>query len=1304
MNWLKNLKITNKILFSLSIGILSCVTLSSWGLYSVNRTNNLISILYNRDLITLNKVHKILSDFYKMDKTLGEKVIAPTKETIRKYDIKLQEDLNLFEKDLVESKELFYLEKEKLMYESFYDKWTNYKLELQVIRDRAETVDPALIEKLKEDYDNKFNPKTRDLIKDIENIIAFKDQLILKNYEESQKNYYESILITVLINILVLSFFILLGIYTGKIIKKPIETLKDHLDKVSEGDFSIKIDYQYKDEILDVSKSLNAMIDSLKKSKEASDIQNWLKDGLNQLSNILADEKDLDSLSNKAVSFVARYLEAGMGALYLFDNITKKSVLSGSYAFNVRDNASNEYELKEGIVGQVAYEKQAIIIKNIQRKEKDITTALISEPPVSIFTTPLLYENNLCGVMELSTLDYFSPLKQDFLIQANKIIGTMINSLQQNTKVQNLLLLTQEAQEEAESRANEAIEANENLELQKRQLEEQSEKMRQANAKMEEQQLVLEQQSEEMRKANSKMETQHVVLEKQAEEMREANAKMEEQQLILEQQAEEMRHANAKMEEQQLVLEQQAEEMRQSNAKMEEQQLALEQQKEELNQTNKKLIDQQEDLKEEQVRMNQLNTELIEVQDELNKKADQLEQSSKYKSEFLANMSHELRTPLNSVILLSQLLAKNKKKNLEIPEVEKLNVINKAGKDLLNLINDILDLSKIEAGKLNIELRDFPVHILLEDQEHYFTSIAAEKEVSLVIENDFSESLMIRSDSHRIAQILRNFMSNAFKFTKNGSVTLKLSKSDKKNLPLRFSVIDTGIGVSKDKQDQVFEAFSQADGSTTRLYGGTGLGLSISVNLAKLLGGEITLESQIGVGSNFSLFLPYSTEQTLKKTDAIDNYLSESNDFDNTKKNTKTKLKKEEKYLSKISDDRNSLKIGDNVVLIVEDDINFANSVAFTAKEMGLKSLIALTCNDGIEMAKKYRPSGIMLDLGLPDKSGMELLRELKATNEFKDIPIHIVSGDDSQVQKAKTSGAVGFQMKPALEDDLIKILKTMTTLNQKNNKRLLIVEDNKVYKENIMEIFSNQGVIVDGAETEEEAKNKIDKNQYDSIIIDLYLENGSGYSICKYINEKNIKTPIIVHTGKDLSENEEIELKKVADSIILKTVNSYERLIDEVSMFFNISKDKKAEETKDKYLSNLTDSKSLQDLDLENKKILVVDDDIKNIFVLTSALEETNAEIFTGKNGKEGIDILNKNPDIDLVIMDIMMPVMNGYEAIEEIRANPKFKDTPIIAATAKAMKDDREKCINAGASDYITKPIDLNLLMAMLEKWIKI
>ncbi|MFN8670832.1 MAG: response regulator [Candidatus Sericytochromatia bacterium] len=1305
MNWLKNLKITEKILFFIIIGIFSCLSISFSGFYFSYQESLRTEKINVLDVKVTQKLSETIFRFNIMDKSLMQKVIAPTKETIRKYDLELNENIKNFEESLNSLEKYFYTEKSKALYINFLDSWKKYKLDLREIQERAETVEPELIEQLKQDYDNKFTPKTNEILYNLQKINDFNSNIINDSFEESKNTYKQALLLNLIINILAISFFIIIGIYIGKIIKQPIETIKTSLDKIAEGDLDTTLEYAYKDEISNVVKSLNVMISSLHKSKIDNDIQNWVKDGLNTLSITLSEQKDLLSLSDKAISFISRYLEVGMGALYIYDKDSERATLLSSYAFNVRDTSASEYDLKEGIIGQVAYEKQTIILKNIQRKERDIDAGLISEPPKSIYAMPLIYENELCGVIEFATLKDFDQLKITFLEQANKIVATMINSLQQNEKVQKLLLLTQEAQTEAQEKADQALEANIALEGQKKQLLEQAEEMRLANIRMEEQQLELTEQAEEMRIANTKMEEQQEVLKQQAEEMRIANAKMEEQQQVLEQQAEEMRIANAKMEEQQQVLEQQAEEMRIANAKMEEQHQEMEQQSEELNQTNKKLMEQQDTLKEEQSKILKMNDDLILAQNELNKKAEQLAQSSQYKSEFLANMSHELRTPLNSVILLSQLLAKNKKKNLQQEEVEKLNVINKAGKDLLNLINDILDLSKIEAGKLNIELRDFNVNALLEDQEHYFSSIANEKGLKLIIENEFDNSLSINSDSHRIGQILRNFMSNAFKFTKSGSVTLKLSKSNKKDKPLRFSVIDTGIGIPTDKQKLVFEAFSQADGSTTRLYGGTGLGLSISVNLAKLLGGEITLESEDGKGSNFSLFLPYNSPDNINEH-IEENHIKTIPPKENKiiEKYNKEKTQDISAQKSKIFDDKSNIKVGDKIVLIVEDDVDFANSVSFTAKEMGLKSLVALTCHDGMELVKKYKPTCVILDLGLPDKNGMELLREMKSTHEFRSIPVHIVSGDDTQSIKAKKDGAIGFQMKPATEDDLVSIIRNMTDFQEKKDKKVLIVEDNRIYKENIMEIFSDKGIIIEGAESEEEAREKIDSTFYDTIIIDLYLGNGSGKNVCKYIKEKQIQTPVIVHTGKDLTSEEEAELKKVADSIILKTVNSSERLLDEVSMFLHVIKTKKPEETT-KYITeqkNTDAIKNPQDTDLEGKKILVVDDDIKNIFVLTSALEETNADILTAKNGREGVDLLKNNPDTCLVIMDIMMPVMNGYEAIEEIRNTPELKAIPIIAATAKAMKDDREKCIDAGANDYITKPIDLNLLIAMVEKWI--
>jgi signal transduction histidine kinase/DNA-binding response OmpR family regulator/HAMP domain-containing protein len=1013
MNWLKNLKITNKIFFSLLIGVISCLFISFWGIINLKSTNDIIVSLRQNDLKIIQELNDLTVSFNIMDKYLIEKISTTDNNKINEYNYIIESKMSKIENQIVSIKDLFKSEKGKHFYSELEKKWQIYVPEFQEIKALSNSTEENKILNVKKHYDLELLPKTIEFISFLEKVVDFKHEVVNNHFDNSQKEYYQNILRTIILNIFIISFFLIVGIYIGNIIKKPIIQLKKELDKVTEGDLPEKIEYKYNDEILDVVKSLNLMIDSIKKSKHNNELQNWLKDGLNNLSLDLSEQKDLISLSNKAISYLARYLNSGMGALYLFDKENSKLYLTGSYAFNFRDSVSNEYSIKEGLVGQVAFEKQTIILKNIQRKEKDINTGLIIEAPISIFAMPLIYENELCGVIELSTINLFNEIEHDFINQSNKIISTMINSLQQSEKVKKLLQISEIAKEKSDIIAKELSNTNIELEEQKKYLEEQGKKMKEANIKMEQQKYELEQSSEEMR---------------------------------------------------------------QTNVKMHEQQQELAQQSEELNQINKKLVEQQDSLKEEKERINRINLDLIEAQEELNEKAKQLEQSSQYKSEFLANMSHELRTPLNSVILLSQLLAKNKKQNLQEEEVEKLNVINKAGKDLLNLINDILDLSKIEAGKLNIEIRDFNISNLLHDQKEYFNSLASEKGLDLILENDLNDNLVIKSDSHRIAQILRNFISNAIKFTQNGSITLKLSNSNIPDKPLKFSVIDTGFGIPKDKQKLVFDAFSQADGSTTRLFGGTGLGLSISLNLAKLLGGYITLESDEGKGSNFSLILPYSiNENDLDLNSQINQnpLIIESKNIINDKKAEENEQKV--KLVKEIKDDRKNITKDDKTVLIVEDDSDFAETISFIAKDLGFKTIISGTFTNGMEMVKKYIPTCIILDLGLPDKNGMELLNEVKSTQELRHIPIHIVSGDDTQRLKAKKNGAIGFQTKPALEDDLILILQNMTKDIKEKDKIILIVEDNEFYKKNIMEIFSDKGLKIDEASTEKEAIKKID-------------------------------------------------------------------------------------------------------------------------------------------------------------------------------------------------------------------------------------
>lgn len=748
----------------------------------------------------------------------------------------------------------------------------------------------------------------------------------------------------------------------------------------------------------------------------------------------------------------------------------------------------------------------------------------------------------------------------------------------------------------------------------------------------------------------------------------------------------EIQRMNAELEEQQQQLRSSARQMQQANSELEEQQQQLQQQTEELKQSNSALELQKEQIakKEEEARL--ANTNLLNAQKELDERANQLELSNKYKSEFLSNMSHELRTPLNSIILLSQILSRNQ--SLMSSDIEKIKVINNAGNELLKLINDILDLSKIEAGKMSLDIREFSLLEILEEEIRYFKSLANEKNISFSIENYFNNDIKIKSDSQKISQIIRNFLSNAFKFTKEGFIKVIIEKSNIINKPIKISVRDTGIGINEEKHNIVFQAFSQADGSTSRLYGGTGLGLSIALKLADLINGEINLESKENQGSTFSLIIPYTIAE-----DIIDNaIIIEDKKIDKTVSN-----KKEEKKENKIIfDDKNNIFSNDKVVLIIEDDIDFANSVKYVNEELKLKSIIALNGKDGLDYALRYKPSAIILDLGLPDINGVEVLHELKTTRELKHIPVHIISGNDKEQFELQKNGALGFKQKPISAEDLSSILSNMITFTEKKNKKVLIVEDNAQQLMAITELIKHNNILCNGVKTKDEAIKEIDKNIYSVIVVDLTLKDGNGYDICRYIKTNKIKLPIIIYTGKELNQEEENELKKISDTIVLKTVYSGERLLDEIYLFLHISN----KEDVSSYISNVSNIN--KEIDLTNKTILVADDDVKNTYVITAALEKTNAKILYAKNGKEAVDITNQRIDIDLILMDIMMPIMNGYEAIELIKSNNNKKHIPIIAVTAKALKDDKAKCFEVGANDYLTKPIDFDVLLNIVEKWV--
>lgn len=736
-------------------------------------------------------------------------------------------------------------------------------------------------------------------------------------------------------------------------------------------------------------------------------------------------------------------------------------------------------------------------------------------------------------------------------------------------------------------------------------------------------------------------------------------------------------------------LQAQQEELRVNNEELEEQsnalkesQVKLENQQAELEQTNARLNQQTDSLERK-------NLELGQARLELEAHARDLKKASEYKSQFLANMSHELRTPLNSTLILSQLLIDNKDQRLSEEEVEYARTILSSSNDLLALINDILDLSKVEAGKIELQAEDVEISNVIEGLEKTFSVVANNKDVEFETFIDESAPKVFKTDRLRLEQILRNLLSNAIKFTSKGFV--KISATANKQGQLVLEVKDTGIGIPEDKQDLIFKAFQQADGTTNRQFGGTGLGLTISQDLAKLLGGEILVQSDQGKGSTFTLILSPMNESTEPEPVQVKVPVPQ--------KEAQVRPHIHERISSPVPDDRNDLDSSLKLLMVVEDDESFARVMLDLSHEAQFQCLVSDTAEEAIRLAEEYLPHAIILDMKLPDHSGLFVLDRLKENPITRHIPIHIVSSMDFS-KTALEMGAIGYLMKPAQKQEILDVIKKLEQKFTQSIHKVLIVEDNNVQRESMKKLIGDTSVEVMGVQTGMEAIDLLQSHSFDCLILDLSLPDMSGYEVLERMSQSEALShpPVIVYTGHDLSREEEQRLQRYSRSIILKGAKSPERLLSEVSLFLHqVEADMPPE--RQKALRELRD----REKDLEDKLILLVDDDVRNIFALKNALESRGARTEIARNGREAVDKVRSNPRIELVLMDIMMPVMNGYEAIAEIRKDQKFKNLPIIAVTAKAMADDQEKCLEAGADDYLPKPIDLPKLLSLIRVWLR-
>jgi CheY-like chemotaxis protein/signal transduction histidine kinase/CHASE3 domain sensor protein len=1069
-----------------------------------------------------------------------------------------------------------------------------------------------------------------------------------------------------------------------------------------------------------VTKNLQAI-----KSAEAETAsKNWLLTGNTELSQKLIGVQRIEELANNSISFLCSYLKASIGAVYVVNDKDNSLVLRGQYAFLSPKDTKEKFALNEGLIGQAAQEQKSIFLTDLGEEHIHITSSVINTRPKHLFITPFVFEGKTLGVIEIGSLKGFGKTETEFINVSMDMIGISVNSALDRKQILKLLEETQVQSDEKEKRASELVIANKELAFQNDEKENRASELSIANKELAFQNDEKEKRASELHIANKELAFQNDEKEKRASELVIANKELAFQnnekenraaELVIankelafqseekekraseldiankemafqndekEKRASELAIVNTELACQAEELQTQQEELKQMNEELEEQSQNLIQQQEELQMSNQELEEQTQSLEEK-------NDEVEAAKSDIEQKTKQLEISSRYKSEFLANMSHELRTPLNSLLILSKDLSENRKKNLDAIQIESAEIIYKSGHDLLVLINEVLDLSKIEAGKMSINIESVSLREFANELIRNFKHHAEQKGLKLTCKLDKELPESINTDLQRLNQILKNLLSNAIKFTEKGSVNIRIEQFTENKVMI--SVTDTGLGILEDKQMAIFEAFQQADGGTSRKYGGTGLGLSISRELAKLLGAEIKVNSKINEGSTFSVIIPveFQPEEELVKTSLAKIPVS-----------YKPGSEKNAKYLDypTIKDNRNAITKDDKVVLIIEDDLAFASILLKQANKKGFKCLSAATGEDGLLLALKYKPQAIILDMGLPGINGHQVLSELKANPTVRHIPVHIISANERSLESIK-EGAIEYLMKPVNRNELEEAFNRIENFISRKIKNLLIIEDNEDSRKAMSILIGNGDVKCFEAATGKDGLAMYQHNHIDCMILDIGLPDMSGFEFIHQLEKikgQNIP-PVIVYTGKELTKEENNELQKYADSIIIKGVKSEERLLDETALFLHrtishLSKSKQL------IINNLYDKKSI----FHAKKILLVDDDTRNVFALYKILNERGMEIIKAENGQVALEMMASHPGIDLVLMDIMMPVMDGYEALRQIRSQLKLRSLPVIALTAKAMKDDKQKCIDAGANDYITKPIDVERLLSLMRVWL--
>jgi len=969
-----------------------------------------------------------------------------------------------------------------------------------------------------------------------------------------------------------------------------IKVINAIANKISSGEYEVRVSDTESDNLGSLSASLNKMAESLDTSFKKLSKSEWLQSGIAKLNETVIGDEQMEAVTEKILSFIAGYTDSQVGALYL--KVGDGLILENSFALGSK--VQQNFSMGEGLVGECAVMQKSMLLNNLDAGTFNISFASAELKPVSLFIFPVFFERQLKAVIELGALHNYTEREMQYLKDVSQSIGTIINTVQNRQNVQMLLEQTQ-------------------------------------------------QQAEELLTQHKELENMNAELEAQAEELQASEEELKVQQ-------EELLETNSILEERSSLLEDRTMQVQQKNR-------------------------------------------------EIEKKMEELALSTRYKSEFLANMSHELRTPLNSILLLSRLMAENNEKNLSPDQVQYAQVIQSSGNGLLELIDEILDLSKIESGKMTVEIEQVNTQDILDDLRRLFDPIAQQKNIGWEVSLDANVPAQFDTDRMRLEQILKNLLSNAFKFTQQGQVQLTVSVPGDQPSSLCFTVKDSGIGIAQDKQQLIFEAFQQEDGSTRRKYGGTGLGLSISRELSKLLGGRITLKSESGKGSEFSLCLPVSKGIAL-----ADNSLpvTETKPVVPVPEPAQQPKESVDNYTAidipqEIPDDRDAIEAGDNVILLIEDDTAFAKALLDYTRKKGYKGIVAVRGDTGIEMANRYNPTGILLDIQLPIKNGWQVMEELKKNPKTRHIPVHIMSS--FQVKKqSMLQGAVDFINKPVAFEQLNTVFEKLEFVLGKQDKKVLIVEDNFKHAKALAYFLGTNKVNTSINHTVAESINTLQNKEVDCVILDMGVPDLKAYELLESVkqNKGMEDVPIIIFTGRSLSQPEEFRIRQYADSIVLKTAHSYQRILDEVSIFLHLMEGKNLPGTR------IGDGGGLMENVLRNKKVLLADDDVRNIFSMTKALEKHNMMVVPAMDGKEALALLEKDPGVDIILMDMMMPEMDGYETIKAIRSDRKLKNIPVIAVTAKAMTGDREKCIAAGASDYISKPVDIDQLVSLLRIWL--